>query len=460
MPAALSVKNLSFQYPSYPGLESRSLFKGLSFELEKGSMNLLLALPGAGKTTLSRILTGLVPAYTGGQLSGEIRKEGETGIVFQNPDEQLFCSTAEKEVVFPLETAGLSREEIGRRADAAFQKTGIEYLRCKKPIHLSGGEKRRLLISVLCATDPELWILDETLEEIDIRGREEILSFLKASGKTILILTAKMLDVYKKYADNFFVYAGGSLAQFADGYSHEFADAVKEGGFCLEGAITDADALKALETATFENPLLKVENLRFSYPDSDFTLYIENFALEQGKTTAVIGTNGCGKSTLSHIIAGLLKPEAGKVLLDGKEASAEKLNRSCSYLFQNPDYQLFLPTSRAELEYGLKLQKLPQDQIEEKVQEAIKVFGIEHPDAPPVLMSYGQRKKLQAAIYWLLEKKILIIDEAESGISSKEYRQIIDAFRQSPVDPAILIITHDIQLAAMEADNIFRMGAL
>ena len=460
MPAALSVKDLSFQYPSYPGLESRSLFKDLSFDLEKGSMNLLLALPGSGKTTLSRILTGLVPAYTGGELSGNIQKAGETGIVFQNPDEQLFCSTAEKEVVFPLEAAGLPREEIGRRADAAFQKTGIEYLRFKKPIHLSGGEKRRLLISVLCATDPELWILDETLEEIDIRGREEILSFLKASGKTILILTAKMLDVYKKYADNFFVYTGGSLMQFADGSSREFAYAVKDGGFCLDGDMPDENALKALESVTFENPVLKVESLRFSYPDSDFTLNVDNFALEQGKTTAVIGTNGCGKSTLSHIIAGLLKPEAGKVLLEGKEVSAEKLNRNCSYLFQNPDYQLFLPTARAELEYGLKLQKLPQDQIEEKVQEAIKVFGIEHPDAPPVLMSYGQRKKLQAAIYWLLEKKIVIIDEADSGISSKEYRQIIDAFRQSPADPAILIITHDIQLAALEADSIFRMGLL
>ena len=88
------------------------------------------------------------------------------------------------------------------------------------------------------------------------------------------------------------------------------------------------------------------------------------------------------------------------------------------------------------------------------------MFGLEHPDAPPVLMSYGQRKKLQAAIYWLLEKKIVIIDEADSGISSKEYRQIIDAFRQSPADPAILIITHDIQLAALEADSIFRMGQL
>ena len=460
MPAALSVKNLSFQYPSYPGLESRSLFKGLSFDLEKGSMNLLLALPGSGKTTLSRILTGLVPAYTGGELSGDIQKGGETGIVFQNPDEQLFCSTAEKEVVFPLEAAGLPRDEIGRRADAAFQKTGIEYLRFKKPIHLSGGEKRRLLISVLCATDPELWILDETLEEIDIRGREEILSFLKASGKTILILTAKMLDVYKKYVDNFFVFTGGSLMQFADGSSREFAYAVKEGGFCLDGDMPDENALKALEAINFENPILKVEGLRFSYPGSDFTLNVDSFALEQGKTTAVIGTNGCGKSTLSHIIAGLLKPEAGKVLLEGKEVSAEKLNRNCSYLFQNPDYQLFLPTARAELEYGLKLQKLPQDQIEEKVQEAIKVFGIEHPDAPPVLMSYGQRKKLQATIYWLLEKKIVIIDEADSGISSKEYRQIIDAFRQSPANPAILIITHDIQLATLEADSIFRMGQL
>ena len=460
MPAILSVKNLSFQYPSYPGLESRNLFNGLSFELEKGSMTLLLALPGAGKTTLSRILTGLVPAYTGGQLSGTIEKSGGTGIVFQNPDEQLFCSTAEKEVVFPLEAAGLPREEIARRADLAFQKTGIEYLRFKKPIHLSGGEKRRLLISVLCATDPDLWILDETLEEIDILGREEILSFLRSSGKTILILTAKMLDVYKKYADTFFIFSDGTLKQFPDGDSPEFADAVRKGGFVLDEAMPDENAIKALESVTFQNPVLKVENLHFSYPDSDFSMDVESFDLEQGKTTAVIGTNGCGKSTLSHIIAGLLTPDSGRVLLEGKEAASEKLNRSCSYLFQNPDYQLFLSTARAELEYGLKLQKLPQEQIDSKVQEAIEVFDIETPDAPPVLMSYGQRKKLQAAIYWLLNKKIVIIDEADSGISSKEYRQIIEAFRKSPANPAILIITHDIQLAALEADRIFRMGAL
>ncbi len=460
MPSILSVKNLSFQYPSYPGIENGPLFKNLSFDLEKGSMTVLLALPGAGKTTLSRILTNLVPSYTGGQLSGSIEKSGKTGIVFQNPDEQLFCSTAEKEVVFPLEAAGLPREEIGRRADLAFQKTGIEYLRFKKPIHLSGGEKRRLLISVLCATEPDLWILDETLEEIDVRGRDEILAFLKASGKTILILTAKMLDVYNKYADTFFIYKGGTLKQFPAGSGQEFADEVKAGGFCLDGAMPEEETINALEAKTLHNPVLKVENLHFSYPDSDFALNIENFALEQGKTTAVIGTNGCGKSTLSHIIAGLLTPSRGKVLLEGREVSTKTLNRSCSYLFQNPDYQLFLPSARAELEYGLKLQKLAQDEIEKRVQQAIKIFGIEHPDAPPVLMSYGQRKKLQAAIYWLLDKKIVIIDEADSGISSKEYRQIVDTFKQSPANPAILMITHDIQLAVLVADNIFRMGTL
>ena len=460
MSALLSVKNISFKYPSYPGLESRSLFKELSFSLEKGSLAVFLALPGSGKTTLSRILTGLVPAYTGGELSGGIENHGEAGIVFQNPDEQLFCSTAEKEVVFPLEAAGLPREEIASRADLAFRKTGIEYLRFKKPVHFSGGEKRRLLISVLCATDPELWILDETLEEIDIRGREEILSFLKASGRTILIFTAKMLDVYKKYADTFFVYSGSALRQFADGESPEFTAAVKEGGFCLDGAMPDEEAIRKMESATFQNPVLKVESLHFSYPDSDFSLDIDTFALEQGKTTAVIGTNGCGKSTLSHIIAGLLAQDAGRILLDGEAVSPEKLNRNCSYLFQNPDYQLFLPTARAELEYGLKLQKLGSGEIEKRVQEAIKLFGIEHPDAPPVLMSYGQRKKLQAAIYWLLDKKIVIIDEADSGISSKEFRQIIEAFKSSPANPAILVITHDIQLAALTADNIFRMGTL
>lgn len=460
MSSILSVNNISFKYPSYPGLESRSLLNSLSFSLEKGSLSVFLALPGSGKTTLSRIITGLVPAYTGGELSGTIEKEGESGIVFQNPDEQLFCSTAEKEVVFPLEAAGMSREEMGRRADLSFQKTGIEYLRFKKPIHLSGGEKRRLLISVLCATDPDLWILDETLEEIDILGREEILSFLKASGKTILILTAKMLDVYKKYADTFFVYTDDSLRQFTSGSSLEFEAAVKGGGFCLDETMPDEETIRRMETETFENPVLEVDNLHFSYPDSDFSLNIEHFALARGKTTAVIGTNGCGKSTLSRIIAGLIEPVDGQVLLEGEKVSLEKLNRNCSYLFQNPDYQLFLPTARAELEYGLKLQKLSAGEREKRVQEAIRVFGIEHPDAPPVLMSYGQRKKLQAAVYWLLNKKIVIIDEADSGISSKEYRQIIEAFKQSQANPAILIITHDLQLAALSADNIFRMGAL
>ena len=225
-------------------------------------MTVFLALPGAGKTTLSRILTGLVPAYTGGELSGSIEKNGTTGIVFQNPDEELFCSTAEKEVVFPLENAALPREEIAFRTDMAFQKTGIEYLRFKKPIHLSGGEKRRLLISVLFATDPDIWILDETLEEIDILGREEILSFLKKSGKTILILTAKMLDVYKKYADNFIVYSGD---------------------YSLDEPLPDEETIKALEGNTFQNPLLKVENIRFTYPDSDFTLSIDQFVLAQGR---------------------------------------------------------------------------------------------------------------------------------------------------------------------------------
>ena len=460
MSSLLSVNNISFRYPSYPGLESNCLFKGLSFKLEKGSLSVFLALPGSGKTTLARMLTGLVPAYTGGELSGEIENSGRTGIVFQNPDEQLFCSTAEKEVVFPLEAAGLSREEIGHRADLAFHKTGIEYLRFKKPFHLSGGEKRRLLISVLCATDPDLWILDETLEEIDILGREEILSFLKASGRTILILTAKMLDVYKKYADTFFIYTDGNLRQFAGGDTRELEAAVREGGFCLDEAMPDEETIRKMESKTFENPILEVENLRFTYPDSDFSLSIDHFELSPGKTTAVIGTNGCGKSTLSRIIAGLLVPDSCEVLLEGEKVSLEKLNRNCSYLFQNPDYQLFLPTAKAELEYGLKLQRLSAEEVEKRVREAIKVFGIEHPDAPPVLMSYGQRKKLQAAVYWLLNKKIVIIDEADSGISSREYRQIIDAFKQSPANPAILIITHDIQLAALTADNIFRMGAL
>ena len=133
------------------------------------------------------------------------------------------------------------------------------------------------------------------------------------------------------------------------------------------------------------------------------------------------------------------------------------MNRNTAYLFQNPDYQLFLPTVRDELSFGLKGEKIDKAVIKERVNKAAELFNLEDPDTPPALMSYGARKRLQAAVYYLLEKKIILIDEADSGLSFHDYYMILENLNSSSTPHSIMIITHDVKLASRVADRIFML---
>jgi len=456
MSEAFHIRNLSFCYRSYPGLESKPLFSNFSLDIPKGKISFFLALPGSGKTTLAGILASLIPGYTGGELSGNADTGADTGIVFQNPDDQIFCDTAEKELAFPLECRGTDPAEIEKRVTEALEVTGISQLRHKNPAGFSGGEKRRLMLAALCCTDPELWLLDETLEEIDIFGKRELLEFLSRRGKTILIFTSKLPDVYREYGSCFSVFHEGNLKSYDRTEFSRLSEDLREKGFLPDSSICPKKN-QTPDTDKMETPILEMRNIRFNYPDSDFSLDIENFELRKGEITALLGTNGCGKSTLSRLAAGLLVPDSGKILLKSTEASVQQLNRCTSYLFQNPDCQFFLPTVREELEYGLKLRKLPEEEIRRKCTCATELFGLQHPDAPPSLLSYGERKKLQAAIYWLLDKETVIIDEADSGISFREFKRLLEAFGSISPAPAILVITHDLKLAEIFCHNIYFM---
>jgi energy-coupling factor transporter ATP-binding protein EcfA2 len=212
----------------------------------------------------------------------------------------------------------------------------------------------------------------------------------------------------------------------------------------------------------------KAENIVFKYAQYDkssFKITVDNFYLKSGEITALIGKNGSGKSTFAKIISGLLPVESGRITADVetdnggvlKEASADYLNRNVAYFFQNPDSQLFLPTVREELMFGFKdlaaAKKLSGKEIEEAVNAAILLFKLDNPDMPPSIMSYGERKRLQAAIYYLLNKKIVIMDEADSGLSFRDYLLIVENFINLDPPPAILIISHDVKFSRKIADR-------
>lgn len=492
----LAIENLCFSYPEYPGLPTRRLFNGLDLELSEAGIALLLARPDQGKTSLCRTLVGLVPRFSGGSVEGRVQLGSvqllehqpfdlleQVGLVFQHPGEQLLLSRCDSEIAFGLESLGISRSEIESRLEDALRAMDLERYRKESPKNLSGGEKKKLLVACLIALNPQLWLLDETLEELDSDTKTDLLRLLKERQRTTLILSAKWHDLFRDYVDQVFLMEDGRLQRIQEPLgSPEFRDLLLRRGFILpvegrgQGATLQPSSpqppsVQARGSETFEaesregGSLLEATDLFFEYePDSGregatFSLQIESLKLQAGSTLALVGDNGSGKSTLGRILCGLLTPKRGaiKVRKNGRlqPAGEDTLNRFTGYLFQDPDLQIFLPTVFEELALGLRHLHLEAEEISRRVGQAVSLFDLPVTDSPPSLMSYGARKRLQAGVYYLLDRPLMIIDEGDSGLGVNDFAEMVRVF-QNP-GRALLFITHDHRLAQGLADEVLEL---
>lgn len=460
---SLRVRGLSFCYPDYPGLPAKELFRDLELELPRGSMTALLGAPDSGKTTLCRILTGLVPRFSGGALEGRVLLPGgelgerppfelveEVGLVFQNPADQLFAPRCDLEVAFALESLGRDRAEIRSRVEESLRWMGLEAMRDRNPLTLSGGEKKKLLLACLQAIDPALWLLDETLEELDSPTRNRLLEYLEARDKTVLLLSAKWHEILGRYAHQVAVLEDGRVRSMTVGpESGAFGKELQRAGLTLPKRPRKGQPAGG-------KTLIEARELEFRYPgEGSFALRLERFAVRAGEVVALIGANGSGKTTLGRILCGLLVPQEGGVLVPeagGLEAAApQRLSSYTGYLFQDPDLQIFLPTVSDELAYGLKLQGHGAERIRQSIQDAVSRFHLPGPEVPPALMSYGARKRLQAAVCYLLERPVLVVDEGDSGLGGPEFAALLEELHGP--ERGLVFITHDMKLAERLADR-------
>ncbi len=472
----LKIESLKFRYPEYPGLRTEELFRNINMNIYEGEIVLILGRPESGKTTLSRILLGLVPRFTGGELKGDIILNDRSilsckpfnllediGIVFQNPEEQLFSTRCDTEVSFALESLGLPRTQIYQRVEESLNQVGLSAYTTRSPDSLSGGEKRKLLLACLISVDPLIWMLDETLEELDTQSKVRILNFFKNEKKTALIFAAKWHNLYSKYISRIYLLSGSGAEDFKETPdSPGFLSKLSEKGFFLSDYRQDVETRRKITRGRVDSPIpiLHVKNLCFHYPDQGgFSINIDELNIYPGKILSIIGENGSGKSTLAKLLCGLLLPQSGEIKINRERkfvtASQMDLNSYTGYMFQNPDYQIFLPNVREELAYGLKMQNQKYEAINTKVIEAISVFNLPAPDSPPTLMSYGARKRLQAAVYYLLDRPLLIIDEGDSGLSADEFEHMVEQLF-SP-EKGLIIITHDIEMARLYSDQLICM---
>jgi energy-coupling factor transporter ATPase len=229
--AIIETKNLTY---TYPGATKPSI-KDVSIKIEKGEFALITGPSGCGKTTLCRCFNGLIPHFYQGELKGEITVTGlkvpehqiyelatHVGLVFQNPENQLFALSVEKDVAFGLENLGVPREEIRKRVDWALKLTGIYELRERTPTELSGGQQQRVAIASVLAMQPKVIVLDEPTSFLDPLGAKRIFEVIYELNRKLgitIVLVEHRLDLTAKYADHIIIMDDGKVV--LDGEPHE-----------------------------------------------------------------------------------------------------------------------------------------------------------------------------------------------------------------------------------------------
>lgn len=484
----VSINDLSFSYRNW---ESRSsdavgvpVFSHVDLTLEEGTRTLILAPPDSGKTTLARIMAGLIPKYMDGTLTGSVVVDGHDlsvtepwelvrscGYVSQNPLDEFVASSCEDEIAFPLESLGFPRYEILRHVRAALEKWALEPMREVNAQELSGGERKRLLLAVQDAVCPKLWILDESFDDLDVSWRERLLERISDRGITTLVFGSRYLEQFHGTFDRYGLLNDGTL-NFGDEadialaferlcetpYMDQTGDVVRR-SWSIEPDRPEDRTLGDSEGCVSRHSLAcrdvsVIHRRRSAIQEVPFSLLVPDFCMETDSVMSLCGPNGAGKSTFSRMLCGLDAADSGTFLLDGKPASQTMLNRSVGYLFQNPDYQIFLPTVREELAWSLKRAKLSQSEINRRVEECAELFRLDV-KATPATMSFGLRKSLQAAVYYLLNRPFYILDELDSALTYATAFELIGLLRRNGA--GILMITHDQQFADALAERTCRI---
>ena len=220
---AISMRKLSF---TYAGAEKPSMMD-VTLSIEKGEFVILTGPSGCGKTTLCRCLNGLIPNFYSGNLQGnllisDLNVSGRStadlsryvGFVFQNPENQLFSLSVERDVAFGLENLGIPKDEAMQRLNWAMKATGITDLREKAPYELSGGQQQRAAIAGVLAMQPSIIILDEPTSFLDPRSAEEIIAVIAKLNQELrltTILVEHRLDIVSRYASRVIVMDRGKV---------------------------------------------------------------------------------------------------------------------------------------------------------------------------------------------------------------------------------------------------------
>lgn len=494
-------KDVEFREVSfkYEGSEHLAL-KDINLSVEPGEIVLITGPAGSGKTTLCSCINGLVPHFHEGELRGEVLVRSYNtqrarigglaslvGMVFQDPESQLVTNSVADEVAFGPENLGVPREEINRRVQEALQATRLYGYDEREPHSLSGGEQQANVIASIYAMQPEIYVMDEPLANLDPIGRAQVLKVVvevaKQRGKT-LILVEHALEEVLPFVERVIVLNEGQIVRDGPVYEVLAAGDIPEvftrppmvklaDKFKLEPPPLTPDKFFQAMRSKYKlgtisgyeidtpnspvgSPVIEISDISYSYKHKNAALDDVSLQIHSGELVAILGRNGSGKTTLVRHIIGLLQPQKGKVIVLNKDVSLTptyELALDVGFCFQNPNHQIVSFNVRDEITFGLKAHKIDESEFETRTHEALEfVDMLDYINAEVFDLGKGQKQRLALASVISLKPKILIIDEPTTGQDPRMAEEIFDIIqRLNDNGTTVLMITHKIEYAATYA---------
>lgn len=451
----IQIENVSFQYNN----SEKGALKDISISVDKGECVLLCGASGCGKTTITRLINGLIPHFYEGEYSGNVSVYGmnvqseelyniskKVGSVFQNPRSQFFCMDTTSEVAFGCENMGLVENDINERVKLAVSELEMENLMDRDIFKLSGGEKQRVACGSVTAMQPDVFVLDEPTSNLDKESIERLKNTLllwKKQGKTIVIAEHRLYWL-KEICDRV-VYLEHGRIMF-DITMQEFLkfSEQKLQNLGLRTMQPHCDESSKRHEYIAKKSDIVLKNYFFSYGEKK-VLEFGDMQLPKNELIAITGQNGAGKSTFVRCFCGLEKKFKGRTVIEEKQYKPKEMLRKCYLVMQDVNHQLFCESVEDEVLLGASD---TGKEIQERAKEIMQKLGIwEFRDKHPMSLSGGQKQRVAIASSVLAEKEILIFDEPTSGLDYCHMVSTAQLFKElRDMGKSIFIITHDREL--------------
>lgn len=447
----------------------------LSLTINPGERVAIVGLNGSGKSTLAKIIAGLTAPDSGYiTLCGEKVFENTTacaesyknarkyiGALFQSPEDQIITTITEEDVAFGLENLQFPQKAMYKRISEALKTVHMEDKRYADPSTMSGGQQQRVALASAIAMNSKLLVLDEPTSMLDSFARKDVDALfdnLHKNGTTIVQITHNFEEC--KRANRILLLENGNLKEISfNGLKTYFSN--------IESAnnhVTKISENKNLTDSRFkENKsdiAVEISGLTVQY-DKTSPAVIDDYSLtvKSGETVAIMGENGCGKSTLAKTMCGLLEANSGNITVHGISVKGktsriirQKLHQTIGYVMQLPEQQLFADTVRNDVAYGPKNFGLKDSALKERVDETLRLLNLENlAEKSPFALSGGQQRLVAIAGVLACKPRVLVLDEPTAGLdfeAALRIRKILGMLHNQGV--TIILITHNLQ----EAENL------